>query len=995
MSGKNGRARNKRRRANNRRPASSPTAQTAARSGLELVAAASESGATLPMDGSEGREGINQATINAAEDWISPLGFRDPANELEAAIQRYVDLYEFAPIAYVSMDRFGRLEESNLGARALLGRDRKQLAGCPFILRVFKADSELFLRHLLHCRSSKTRVETELRLKNNNGNPIPVLLSSIRSMSSMKNGALLYQTAIIDLRERREAEAALRESQERLTIATNAGKMFAWEIDLKTNRVFWSDNAEQVLNYPKESFPKTVTEASRLLHPADARTAVSLWKKLVKEGQSFDSEYRHVFRRNEIVWLQAQGVILRDAEGNALRAIGISQNITERKRSEEALRQSEERFRRYFDLGLIGMAITSPMKGILEVNEKMCTILGYSRDDLLRKSWAELTHPDDLAADLFNFNKVMAGEMDGYTIDKRWLRKDGAIVDSNISVKAVRNEQGAVQYFVGLLEDITERKRSEYSLREATRQRHALYDFVQRRHEAKSSGAICSAALDAIFSALRCDRASILIFDPKGLMRFVCWRGLSAPYRKAVEGHSPWKPDTRNARPICVPNIDAADMPRSLKSTIKAEGIRAAAFIPLMAEGKLIGKFMTYYDRPHAFSENELNLSLTIAGQLALGLEGKRAEESLRQSEEVHRALVSQTAVGMVRTNLKGRLIFVNRKFCEMLGYEEAELIGKSIRDITHPGDVRESATLFRQLVAKGSPYRLDKRYLRKDGSILWTNVSASPMHDAAGKTQAGVAVILDIGERKQAESVLEGAKVLLETRVHERTSELLAANEELQNEIALRKRLEREILEVSDREQRRLGQDLHDSLCQHLTAVAFMTRAMGERLKFGKQVNPKEVDNICALINEGVTEARTIARGLHPVEMDPAGLHTALHSLLKRQSRVPYRLDMDDEISISDPSVALHLYRIAREAVINANKHAAAREIVVRVRESGRRIELTVTDDGIGIAASSGDGSGMGFQIMDYRAHSIGARLEIKPVKPHGTRVACYLPRR
>jgi PAS domain S-box-containing protein len=924
------------------------------------------------------------------------VGIGGSAGGFEAAIQRYVDLYEFAPIAYVSMNPFGRIEESNLAASALLGRDREQLAGCPFSLRVFKADSELFLRHLLHCRSSKTRVETELRLKNNSGDPIPVLLSSTRSMSSMKNGAVLYQTAIIDLREREAAEKALRESQERLTIATNAGKMFAWEIDLKTDRVFWSDNAEQVLNYPKEAFPKTVAEASRLLHPADVKTAVRLWKKLVKEGQTFDSEYRHVFHGNEIVWLQAQGVILRDAEGNALRAIGISQNITERKNAEEKLRQSEERFRRYFDLGLIGMAITSPAKGILETNEKLCTILGYSRDELLRKTWAELTHPDDLAADLANFNKVMAGEMDGYTIDKRWICKNGAVIDSTISVKAVRNEQGAVQYFVGLFEDITDWKRAEQSLANAARQQQALYEFVQRRHEANSMDDICVAALDAIFSAVGCDRASILLFDGKGVTRFVSWRGLSARYRKAVEGHSPWKSDVRNAQPICVANVDAADLPRSLKSTIKAEGIRATAFLPLMAEGKLIGKFVTYYDRPHAFSDNELNLSLTIAGQLALGLERKRAEESLRESEEVHRALVSQTAVGMVRTNLKGKLIFVNRKFCEMLGYEEAEeLVGKSIRDITHPGDVRESATLFRQLVAKGSPYRLDKRYLRKDGSILWANVSASPMHDAAGKTQAGVAVVLDIGERKQAETVLEGAKVLLETRVHERTSELLAANEELQNEIALRKRLEREILEVSDREQRRLGQDLHDSLCQHLTAVAFMTRAMAERLKVGKQVSSKEIDKICTLINDGVTEARTIARGLHPVEMDPAGLHTALHSLLKQQSRVPYRLDMDDEISISDPSVALHLYRIAREAVINANKHAAAREIVVRMRDSGKRIELTVTDDGIGIAGSSGDGSGMGFQIMDYRARSIGARLEIKPVKPHGTRVACYLPRR
>ena len=106
-------------------------------------------------------------------------------------------------------------------------------------------------------------------------------------------------------------------------------------------------------------------------------------------------------------------------------------------------------------------------------------------------------------------------------------------------------------------------------------------------------------------------------------------------------------------------------------------------------------------------------------------------------------------------------------------------------------------------------------------------------------------------------------------------------------------------------------------------------------------------------------------------------------------------RRSFDEEISIPDPAVALHLYRIAREAVINANRHACAREIIVRMRSSARRIELSVTDDGIGLSPDSHLGAGMGLQIMDYRARSIGGRLEIQTVRPHGTRVACYLPRR
>jgi PAS domain S-box-containing protein len=350
------------------------------------------------------------------------------------------------------------------------------------------------------------------------------------------------------------------------------------------------------------------------------------------------------------------------------------------------------------------------------------------------------------------------------------------------------------------------------------------------------------------------------------------------------------------------------------------------------------------------------------------------AEKELRESEERHRAIVSQSTVGMARSDLQGTFVFVNRKFCEMLGYRESELLGKKLLDITHPEDVAQSKKLFRRIVDKGAPYELEKRYIRKDGTPLWVSVSASPVRDAAGQTESAVAIILDITEQKKARAALEEAKILLEERA---------------------RGLEGEILEISDREQRRLGQDLHDSLCQHLTAVAFMARSVAMRLKNHRVLEVGDIDKIAELINEGVTEARSIARGLHPVEMDPAGLATALQTLLTRQSKLPYRLDMDEEFKISDPTVALHLYRIAREAVINANKHARARELVVRMRRSARQIELSVTDDGIGLPPKSKNGTGMGFHIMDYRARTIGARLEIKTVKPHGTCVACYLPQK
>ena len=179
-----------------------------------------------------------------------------------------------------------------------------------------------------------------------------------------------------------------------------------------------------------------------------------------------------------------------------------------------------------------------------------------------------------------------------------------------------------------------------------------LFQFTDALYRRESDNAI-NAGLDAIVGALGCRRASILLFDSEGVARFVGWRGLSDRYRAAVEGHCPWTPGERDAQPILVPDIAAADVSDALKTTIRAEGISALAFIPIMANGGVIGKFMTYHETPHHFSEAESALAVTIARQLGFSIERRRAEqerdaaqgallarEELRRSEERFRILV-------------------------------------------------------------------------------------------------------------------------------------------------------------------------------------------------------------------------------------------------------------------------------------------------------------------------------------------------------------------
>lgn len=161
----------------------------------------------------------------------------------------------------------------------------------------------------------------------------------------------------------------------------------------------------------------------------------------------------------------------------------ISEDITERKRAEEALRQSEESLRRYFDQPLIGMVTSSPSKGFLQVNDKFCEMLGYSREELAQLTWSQLTHPEDLVTNQEYFNRALAGEIDRYVMDKRYLRQDGQFLYAISAIHCVRNATGQVEYFIGLVQDITDRKKTEEALIKTNEELQITLEHLQATQE--------------------------------------------------------------------------------------------------------------------------------------------------------------------------------------------------------------------------------------------------------------------------------------------------------------------------------------------------------------------------------------------------------------------------------------------------------------------------------------------------------------------------------
>jgi PAS domain S-box-containing protein len=215
--------------------------------------------------------------------------------------------------------------------------------------------------------------------------------------------------------------------------------------------------------------------------------------------------------------------------------------------------------------------------------------------------------------------------------------------------------------------------------------------------------------------------------------------------------------------------------------------------------------------------------------------------------------------------------------------------------------------------------------------------------------------------------------------------------------DVTERRNLEREIQEISEREQRRLGQDLHDGLGQSMTGIAFLAKVLQQKLQAKNVEEAEAAGNIATLINEALAQTRRLSRGLCPTVLDTNDIEAALEQLaenLRTLFSVACDLHCDPDIKIADNAIAVHLYRIAQEAATNAIKHGQSKNIFLSLAVNKSRLILKIKDDGVGFPASPPKGKGMGLRVMHHRARMIGASISVRQAKEGGITVICSLPK-
>lgn len=339
--------------------------------------------------------------------------------------------------------------------------------------------------------------------------------------------------------------------------------------------------------------------------------------------------------------------------------------------------------------------------------------------------------------------------------------------------------------------------------------------------------------------------------------------------------------------------------------------------------------------------------------------ERRLAEAALEQQRVLLTVLIDNLPEYIYAVDAASRITVINRAMLARLNISRNAALGRRLSELL-TSEVARDMELQDAMVLNSGRSMVDQEHASEagDGSMLWLISSRIPLRDHQNKVIGVVCTERDMTARKE---------------------------------------LEQEILDISNREQRRLGSDLHDGLGQELTGLSLMLKGLEVQLSREAPVYLPQIAKISALLSRTIQSTRSLARGLAPVNLERGGLREALRQLAARCSDV-YNLacsfnDEQAHIADLDESLATHLYRIAQEATTNAARHARATSIQIELRSTARRLYLSITDDGVGLEATRQGGHvGMGLKIMEYRARTVGGTINFESLKK-GTRVALSCP--
>ncbi|MGD9780865.1 MAG: PAS domain S-box protein [Kiritimatiellia bacterium] len=757
-----------------------------------------------------------------------------------------------------------------------------------------------------------------------------------------------------DVTERVRVEEALRESEARFDQSAQQSRTVVWEVDAEGRFTFVSHVVESVLGYRPEElvgqrhfydlYPEESLETVRaaMFEVFRRRDAICNYESLArtKDGRS--------------VWVVSNGIPRLNADGTLRGYRGSNMDITERKRAEEALRESEERARAIHDNLPDGLVYQIDSGGDGQqrrfsfVSKGVERLHGITADEAARD--AGLIYGQVLEEDR---PKVAEQEvravatMTPLRVEVRRRLPSGEIRWS-LFMSAPRRMPNGHLVWDGVELDVTERKRAEEALRESETKYRRLHETMR----------------DAFVSA-----------DMEGriLENNAAFQVLTGYFGNELLGmrYQDLTPEKWRAAEAKI--VAEQVLPRGYSDVYQKEYVRKdGTTVPVELRTILI---RDEAGRPTGMWASIRNVTARLRVERALKQAtvelDRRVKERTADLEASRQALAkSEAQFREMAANIQdvfwlidaktGRALYVSPAF-EIIWGRSPQKENPSVLTWAaslHPDDRNRALQAFRQGLAVGRYEKLDVRVVRPDGSIRWIEVSGWIVRTAPGESRRIAGVMRDITDRR---------------------------------------RLEAEILAAAETERLRIGRDLHDGLGQALTGIGYMAEAVREDLARRSLPEAADVGKLAELIEKTAAHAHALARGLLLVELKRYGLGSALRELASQTQElfgVACRYEGPDNADGVDADVATHLYCIAQEAASNAAKHSQGKTIAIRLFRERDGLLLSIHDTGRGLSGDGGNSSGMGMDIMRYRAGIIGADFWIDSETGMGTCVNCRLSR-
>jgi PAS domain S-box-containing protein len=639
-----------------------------------------------------------------------------------------------------------------------------------------------------------------------------------------------------------------------------------------------------------------------------------------------------------------------------------SSDITERRRAEEALRESEERFRQAFEHAAFGMALLGTDGRFLQVNQSVCRMFGFSEEELKKKTFQELTYPDDLQIGVELFGDLLSGRRDHGWLEKRYVRKDGRVIWTLLSTTVVRDAHGATLYLVSQIQDITDRKQAEADVVERKEQYQGIF-------EATSDGFVITDL-----------EGTIIEVNPAFLKMHDSSRQELLGRHSSVFVH----PDDQGQFGEFLEAVRSGKAFQGRWMDVRRDG---ATF-----HAEVRGTPFAYRGERHALGVVR-DISEEVRAQQVL-------EERVAARTRELAVLYDVTAVASASLDLRTVMDESLERVLEVMGCE----IGGIHLRVDQKRELRIAASrntpeeLLTEVETMAPGIGVVGHVLTEGVPIVVPVVADDPRVVPLAREVLGRRPY--VGTPMRAKGEILGVLSVIGEPERQFTAEEVALLASIADQIGVaveNARLYEQAEQLAVMEERqRLARELHDSVTQSLYSANLMAET-GRRAARAGLLPAVEgyLERLGQIARDALKEMRLLVYELRPSVLESEGLIAALQQRLdavEGRAAVEARLLVDGDIDLPG-SVEVALYRIAQEALNNALKHADASVVTIRIRANAEGLELEISDDGCGFEPSSpAAGGGMGLTTMRERSENLGGQLSVISKPGDGTTVKVRL---